>query len=247
MTACRNLVPSLLAVTLVCGSIPALADDYRAEVTLLGDRTEPDGDFPHVDQFAAVGTYYLEPVGTDGLPLAEAAFLNRSSFVRGAAVRSEIGDGKIDIFSASLGYYVPDTIFFGRLGVYYADDFAGDQTNFNGSFGITPIDGMLLFTNFDEDGWDPNVTAKYVGKMANTHYYSITASAVDPDAGDTNVSLDFDYYLDDTFSVGAGYGSASDDFALRAQKFFTPSFAVGGHVSTGDDGDGFGASVTWRF
>ena len=72
-------------------------------------------------------------------------------------------------------------------------------------------------------------------------------AATDPDAGDTNVSLDFDYYLDDTFSVGAGYGSASDDFTLRAQKFFTPSFAVGGRVSTGDDGDGFGASVTWRF
>jgi hypothetical protein len=247
MTSSRKLVPSLVAAALACGGMSAMADDYRAEVTLIGDRTEPDGNFPHLDQFAAVGTYYLEPVRTAGLPLAEAAFLNRSSFVRGAAVRSEIGDEKIDIFSASLGYYMPDTIFFGRLGVAYADDFDGDQTQFNGSFGITPIDGLLLFTNFDEDGWDPNVTAKYVGKMANTHYYSITASAVDPDGDDTNVGLDFDYYLDTTFSVGAGYGSASDDFSLRAQKFFTPSFAVGAHASTGDDGDGFGASVTWRF
>lgn len=247
MNSSPKLLPSLLAISLACGGASALADDYRAEVTLLGDRTEPDGDFPHIDQFAAVGTYYLAPVRTDGLPLADAAFLNRSSFVRGAAVRSEIGDGKIDIFSASLGYYMPDTIFFGRLGVSYADDFDGDQTNINGSFGITPLDGLLLFTNFDEHGWDPNVTAKYVGKMANSHFYAITASAVDPDEGDTSVSLDFDYYLDNTFSVGAGYGSASDDFSLRAQKFFTPSFAVGGHVSTGDDGDGFGANVTWRF
>jgi len=247
MIPSSRLVSSLLTLALACGGASALADDYRAEVTLLGDRTEPDGDFPHLDQFAAVGTYYLAPVRTDGLPLAEAAFLNRSSFVRGAAVRSEIGDEKIDIFSASLGYYMPDTIFFGRLGVSYADDFDGDQTNFNGSFGITPLDGLLLFTNFDEHGWDPNVTAKYVGKMANSHFYAITASAADPDEGDTNVRLDFDYYLDSTFSVGAGYGSASDDFSLRAQKFFTPSFAVGGHVNTGDDGDGFGASVTWRF
>jgi hypothetical protein len=247
MNSSPKLLPSLLAISLACGGASALADDYRAEVTLLGDRTEPDGDFPHIDQFAALGTYYLAPVRTDGLPLAEAAFLNRSSFVRGAAVRSEIGDGKIDIFSASLGYYMPDTIFFGRLGVSYADDFDGDQTNINGSFGITPLDGLLLFTNFDEHGWDPNVTAKYVGKMANSHFYAITASAVDPDEGDTSVSLDFDYYIDNTFSVGAGYGSASDDFSLRAQKFFTPSFAVGGHLSTGDDGDGFGANVTWRF
>ena len=247
MISSRTLVPSLLAVTLACGGMSALADDYRGEVTLSGDRTEPDGNFPHIDQVAAVGTYYLAPVRTDGLPLAEAAFLNRSSFVRGAAVRSEIGSEKIDIFSASLGYYMPDTIFFGRLGVSYADDFDGDQTNINGSFGITPIDGLLLFTNFDEHGWDPNVTAKYVGKMANSHYYSIVASAVDPDEGDTDVSLEFDYYLDNTFSVGAGYGSAGDTFSLRAQKFFTPSFAVGAHVNTGDDGDGFGANVTWRF
>lgn len=247
MISFRKLVPSLLAVTLAAAGTSALADDYRSEVTVLADRTEPDGHFPHLDRFAAVGTYYLEPVRTDGLPLAEAAFLNRASFVSGAAVRSELGDEKIDIFSASLGYYMPDTIFFGRLGVSYADDFDGDRTNFNGSFGITPLDGLLLFTNFDEDGWDPNVTAKYVGKMANSHYYALTASAVDPDRGDTNVSLGFDYYLDDTFSLGAGYGSAADDFSLRAQKFFTPGFAVGGHVSTGDDGDSFGANVTWRF
>jgi len=247
MISSRKLVPSLLVAALALGAMSALADDYRAEVTLQADRTEPDGNSPHLDQFAAVGTYYLAPVRANGLPLAEAAFLNRSSFVTGAAVRSEIGSEKIDIFSASLGYYMPDTILFGRLGVSYADDFDGDQTKFNGSFGVTPLDGLLLFTNFDEDGWDPNVTAKYVGKMANAHYYSITASAVDPDEGDTNVSLDFDYYLDNTFSVGAGYGSAADDFSLRARKFFTPSFAVGAHVSTGDDGDGFGANVTWRF
>src|SRR5689334_22467487 len=189
MNSSPKLLPSLLAISLACGGASALADDYRAEVTLLGDRTEPDGDFPHIDQFAAVGTYYLDPVRTDGLPLAEAAFLNRSSFVRGAAVRSEIGDDKIDIFSASLGYYMPDTIFFGRLGVSYADDFDGDQTNVNGSFGITPLDGLLLLTNFDEHGWDPNVSAKYVGKMANAHFYSITASAVDPDVGDTSVNV----------------------------------------------------------
>jgi hypothetical protein len=187
-------------------------------------------------------------VRTDGLPLAEAAFLNKSSFVTAAATRSEIGDEKIDIYGASIGYYMPDTMFYGRLGFTYADDLSpGDRSNVNGTFGITPFDGLLLTTNFDEHGWDPNVAAKYVGKMANSHFYAITASAFDPDQGDTNVGLDFDYFLDTTLSVGAGYGSASDSISLRAQKFFTPSFAVGGHVTTSDDGDGFGASVAWRF
>jgi hypothetical protein len=247
MISPRLLTP-FLALVLASGATAALADDYRAEVRLIGDRTDPDGDFPHINQFTAVGTYFLDPVRTDGLPLAEAAFLDRSSFVSAAAVRSEIGSDKIDIYGASIGYYMPDTIFYGRLGFTYADDLSpGDRSNVNGTFGITPFDGLLLTTNFDEHGWDPNVAAKYVGKMANSHFYSITASAYDPDEGDTNVGLDFDYYLDTTFSVGAGYGSASDSFSVRAQKFFTPSFAVGGRVSTGDDGDAFGATVAWRF
>jgi hypothetical protein len=244
----RKMVLPLLALGLAGAGATVSADDYRAEVRLLGDRAEPEGNAPHFDRFTALGTYFLDPVRTDGLPLAEAAFLNKSSFVTAAATRSEIGDEKIDIYGASIGYYMPDTMFYGRLGFTYADDLSpGDRSNVNGTFGITPFDGLLLTTNFDEHGWDPNVAAKYVGKMANSHFYAITASAFDPDQGDTNVGLDFDYFLDTTLSVGAGYGSASDSISLRAQKFFTPSFAVGGHVTTSDDGDGFGASVAWRF
>ena len=243
----RKIVPLCVAATLFSAS--AFADDYRAEVDVSVDRTEfDDSAFDHAQAFSAAGTYYLAPVRTDGLPLGEAAFLNRSSFASVGAVRSEFDDEKIDFYGASLGYYLPDTIFFGRLGFTYADDRSpGDRSNFNGTFGVTPFDGLLVTTDFDENGWDPNVTAKYVGKMANSHYYAVSATAVDPDEGDTDVGLDFDYFFDNTFSVGAGFGSAADTVRLRAQKFFTPSFAVEGRLSTGDVGDGFGASVSWRF
>jgi hypothetical protein len=247
MISTRKLLLSFLAVAPACVSVSALADDYRGEVTLTADRTNPDGDFPDVDTFTALGTYYLAPVHTDGLPLAEAAFLNRSGYVNAGAAHVDFGDGDADVYAANIGYYMPNTIFYGRLGVAHSEFSGGGDTNINGTFGVTPIDGLLLTTDFDEDGWDPNITAKYVGKMANAHYYAITASAVDPDEGDTDVGLDFDYYLDNTFSVGAGYGSGSDSWSLRAQKFFAPRFAVGGHLTTSDDGTGFGASVTWRF
>jgi putative general porin len=247
MTHFRKIA-SLCAVVSLGGGT-ALADDYRAQVDVSVDRTEfDDSAFDHGQAFSAVGTYYLAPVRTDGLPLAEAAFLNRSSYASAAAVRSELDDEKIDIYGVSLGYYLPDTIFFGRLGFTYADDLSpGDRSNFNGTFGVTPFAGLLVTTDFDENGWDPNVRAKYVGKMANSHYYAVSASAVDPDDGDTDVGLDFDYFFDNTFSVGAGFGSAADTFSLRAQKFFTPSFAVEGRLSTGDVGDGFGATISWRF
>jgi len=247
MISSRKLVPSLLALTLAGSGMSAFADDYRGEVTLTGDRTNPDGNFDDVTTLTALGTYYLAPVRTDGLPLAEAAFLNKSGYVNAGAAHVDVGDSDANFYAANIGYYMPNTIFFGRLGVARSEFGGGNDTNVNGTFGITPFAGLLLTTSFDEDGWDPNISARYVGKMANAHYYAISASAVDPDRGETDVSLDFDYYLDNTFSVGAGYGSAADDFSLRARKFFTPRFAVGGHVSTGDDGDGFGANVTWRF
>ena len=47
--------------------------------------------------------------------------------------------------------------------------------------------------------------------------------------------------------ISAGFATGNDAFQVRARKFFTNRFAVGGHISTSDDGDGFGANVSWRF
>jgi hypothetical protein len=237
-----KLAPALLAVAPFL-SVSALADDYRAQVRLTADEYEGDR------TLGATGTWYLEPVATDGLPLAEAAFLNRSSYASLAASHFE-PDGDFDdadAFNASIGYYVPETILFARLGVSHVDFGTGSDTAWNGSVGITPFDGLQLTTDFDEDGWDPNVTARYVGKMGGGHWYVVNARAVDPDAGDLNVSLDFDYFLDLTFKVGAGFNDAGDRWTARAEKFFTSRFAVGGSLHTDDGGEGLSAHVSWRF
>jgi hypothetical protein len=244
----RKFMPLLLASVIACAA--ANADTYRFEVGLSAEHASLDVDElepgdADLDVIGVTGTYYLAPVPTDGIPLAEAAFLNHSSFVAAAAVRSELDDEKIDILGASFGYYVPGTMFYGRIGVNYLDDYAGDQTQFNGTFGITPFDGLLVTTEFDEDGWDPNATARYVGKLGNGNFYAASVSAVDPDGDDLEFGLGFDYYFDHTFSVGAGVGD--ERVSLRAEKFFTPRFAVAGRVYDADDGDGFGASVRWRF
>jgi hypothetical protein len=243
----RRFTPAsaLLALSLpLC--VPALADDYRAEVRVAGEHVDRSDDVADLDAIDVRGTFYLEPVRTDGLPLSEAAFLNRASYASVNASRFDFDDD-LTVLNASLGYYVPDTIFFGRLGFTHVDYGAGNDDDWNGTFGVTPFDGLLLSTNFDEDGWDPNVSAKYVGKLANAHYYAVTASAVDPDGGDTAVGIDFDYFLDLTFKVGGGFSSGDDRFTARAEKFFTPSFSVGAAVYTGDDNNGVGAQVAWRF
>ena len=239
---------SALLLAAMFASAATQADDYQFELNVSGDHASFDADDPDdLDAIGVGGTYYFKPVPTDGLPLAEAAFLNKSSYVSGAAIRSELGDEKIDIFGASLGYYMPGTMLYGRLGFTYADDYGGDQTNINGSIGVTPLHGLLVTTDFDEDGWDPNATAKYVGKIADRHFYAASVSVTDPDDDDVDLGLAFDYYLDLTFSVGAGFNSGQDAFSLRAEKFFKPNFAVGGRAYFGDDSDGFGATVSWRF
>jgi hypothetical protein len=242
----RILAPAFFATALLATAAATSADDYRAEVRIAAQHIDVSDDAEDIDVFQARATYYLDPVSTDGLPLAEAAFLNRSSYASVTGTRIDLDDD-ITSLSASLGYYLPDTIFFGRLGVTHTDYGSFNDRDWNATFGVTPFDGLLLTTDFGENGWDPNVSAKYVGKLANSHYYALTASAVDPDGGDTSVGLDFDYFLDLTFKVGGGFSSGDDRFTVRAEKFFTPSFAVGASVYTGDDDNGVAAQVAWRF
>ena len=247
MTTVRRLTAVFLAGILA--SAAAQADDYRFELAGSFDRVGFD-DAPDADIITVGGTFYLKPVPTDGLPLAEAAFLNHSSYVRASLARLDFAGENADLLDASFAYYIPNTIFYARVGVTKVDEDVGldDDTIVNGSFGVTPIDGLLLYTDFTEDGWDPNATAKYVGKMGNGHFYAATVSVLDPDEEDVEVGLDFDYFLDTTFSIGGGVTTGNDDtVTIRAEKFFMPNFAVGGRVSFGDEGDGIGATVKWRF
>jgi hypothetical protein len=249
MITVRRLTAVFLAGILA--SAAAHADDYRFELGASFDRVGFD-DAPDADIFGVGGTFYLKPVPTDGLPLADAWFLNRSSFVNASLSRLDFAGENADLLDANFGYYIPNTIFYGRVGVAKTDEDLGlgddgDETLVYGTFGITPIDGLLVTTDFTEDGWDANATARYVGKMGNDHYYAAQVSVHDPDDDDVNVGLDFDYYLDHTLSIGGGVGIGSDTVTIRAEKFFMQNFAVAGRVFFGDDGDGLGATVKWRF
>jgi len=242
----RKLTTLFLAGMLACAA--AQADDYRFELGGAFDHIGFD-DSPDADIISVGGTFYLKPVPTDGLPLAEAWFLNRSSFVNASLSRLDFAGENADLLDANFGYYIPNTIFYARVGVAKTNEDLGldDDTLVYGSFGITPIDGLRVTTDFTEDGWDANATARYVGKMGNDHYYAAMVSVRDPDDDDVNVGLDFDYFLDHTLSIGGGVSTGSDNVRIRAEKFFMTNFAVGGRIYFGDDGDGLGATVKWRF
>jgi hypothetical protein len=243
----RNSIPSACLLAMALPTMAA-ADAYRAQLDLSFDRTLLNGDdLPDADVFGLGGTYYLEPVGTDAVPLSEAAFLGRSSYLRAGVARSEWNHEKLDVFGARIGYYLPDTIFYGELGFTDLDDFDGDRSQFSGALGIAPFDGLLLTSRFDEDGWDPNLRARYVGKFPNAHFFAASVELYEDADDDRDLAVGFDYYFDSTFSAGVGVSENSTQ--VRVEKFFTPRFSVGAHADIGDDdlSDGFGARISWRF
>lgn len=236
-----RLIPGILMAGYLAMPGAAQGEDFRVQGQFSYDQVDPDGSDTDVDVFALRGTFYFSPVPTDGVPVGEAAYIARSSYAEVIGSQVEFGDEDADAIAANVGYHVPNTIFFGRVGVVDAD---GD-TSWNGTFGIVPIPRLFFGTDFTEGGYDPNITARYAGKLANDHWYASSVSIVDPDAGDTDAAFEFDYYFP-AFKLGAGYNTGGDIVSGRAEVGLPHGFALLGRVFTADDGDGFGLTLTWR-
>src|SRR5215510_9705458 len=155
--------------------MPVHAEDFRIQAQFSYDKIDPDGAGSDADVFALSGTYYFKPVPTDGVPVGEAAYIARSSYADAIASKVDYGDGDVDVLAADLGYHVPNSIFFGRVGVVRTRFPGGpasldDDTSVNGTFGIIPIPRLFFGTDFAEGGYDPNLTTRYVGKVGNDHW-----------------------------------------------------------------------------
>lgn len=254
MTKLRSLTPVLL---LALAPAAALADDYRFEIKGTYDRDMPDVDFfDDVDHVSLGGTWYFKPVSTEGVPLPEAAFLGRSSYLSVIAARFDgFFDTRLNAQGANLGVYIPETMFFvsggasrGQAVTFVSSTIVQKEyfTNWFGQLGITPLDGLLVTTRFEEGGYTPNINARYVGKLPNSHFYAGSVNLVDPDGGDISYRVDFDYYFDDSASLGVGYSHNGDVVELRAEKFFSKTWAAGVSGYTSDGQKGFGLNVSWR-
>jgi hypothetical protein len=249
MFAARALALPMLAA--LWFSVPVGAEDFRIQTQLSYDQINPDGTgVSDINVFALSGTYFLSPVPTDGVPVGEAAYIARSSYAEVIASRVDFGDEDVDALAANFGYHVPDTIFFGRIGVVRAEfpDFAGGtdhDTSWNGTFGIVPIPRLFFGTDFGEGGYDPNLTARYAGKLANDHWYAASVNVVDEDGGDTEAGFEFDYYFP-SFKLGGGFNTGGDRWTGRAEFGLPQGFALLGRVYTDDGGDGLGLTLTWR-
>jgi hypothetical protein len=245
MRIVRNLAAQILAIAVLLNPALARAEDFRVQARLAYDKIDLDDVSDDADVWTATGTFYFKPVPTDGVPVGEAAYIARSSYVDVHGATVEIGGEDADAIAANVGIHFTNTIFFARVGVVQTDISGDDDTSWNGTLGIVPIPRLFFGTDFTEDDWDPNLTARYVGKFANDRWYGASITLSDPDDGDTNVGLEFDYYLTG-FKLGASLNSGSDLFGVRAEVDLPHGFALLGRVYSDDVGDGFGLQLTWR-
>jgi len=245
MRIVRNPAVQISAVVVLLASAAAQAEDFRVQARLAYDKIDIEDVAQDADVWSASGTFYFKPVPTDGVPVGEAAYIARSSYVDVQGSSLDIGGEDADAIAANVGIHFGNTIFFARLGVVQTDVSGDDDTSWNGTLGIVPIPRLFFGTDFTEDDWDPNLTARYAGKFANDHWYAASITLADPDDGDTNVGLEFDYYLTG-FKLGASLGSGSDLIGVRAEVGLPHGFALLGRVYTDDLGDGFGLQITWR-
>lgn len=246
-TTMRSLVQAAFLATLMASSI---ASAYQVEVGAGYSSVSPDmgGD---IDTLAIGADYYLTPVKNDVNPLAEAAFLSKASAIGLGYANVDDGTNDADALSLRTEYYVPNSEFYVSGALTRVDNGVDEDTLFDANVGYFFAQNFLATVGAKDDGQDHNlaVGAKYVTKWGQN---TVNLEGGLLFADDTAVSVAADYYVDSTFSVGAGItdsGAAGSDpvYNINARKFFTPAVAVGVSYMTTDGADGFGINLTGRF
>ncbi|WP_374296852.1 putative porin [Acinetobacter sp.] len=260
-----TLATAILAASTSLAMINANA--YQFEVGAGAGYLDPDnGDSG--SQFDLGGTYYFNPVQDKNAPLAEAAFVNRASNVSVSATFQDQGDDEEhNRYGAGVEYFVPNSDFF--IGGNVAqnkfenddEDSDNDLTTYGVEVGYLPVPNLLIAAGVkgyeddrDNDGVDPTLRAKYVTQIGD-NAVNLEAGAAFGDLDEYNLAAD--YFIDNTFSIGADYYSNdltdNSEFGINARKFISQQTSLEGRVGFGDTGDSdndyntFGIAAKHRF
>lgn len=218
-----KLLAPVLGVTL---SGFAVADTYQAEISGVATRSDSDYLYEDTNQYGITGRYYFNVVNTDNLPLAEAAFLGRSSnvFAGFEDVTRENGFASSQDYRVGAEFYIPENFLYVKAGVSRHSYRSTRDNDWFTTLGVVPIDGLLITTEYNSAyGYDANIHAKYLTELGG-HYVNLEAGIADVGSHSTTIEIAGDFYFDNTFSVGGvisdndAYGTAS---TLRTTKFFS--------------------------
>jgi hypothetical protein len=241
----------------LCSTLAAAAPgqtDIKAEYVNFEDTVFEDD---HIYNLRVA--HYFAPVNTAGYPLAEAAFMSQASGIYLDYERFDDDFGSRDKVNVGLEYYIPNSIFYVGANVVHITelddgfDSDGSDTDWGLTFGIAPIDGLLVTTSYrtapimhtprfteivqylttiardDRSSYKTNLSAKYVAPLARDSAIKVVATYASQEWGNV-VSIGADYFFNSTFSVGAWIEDMGvrdfEGYGIRTQKFFTPRFNV---------------------
>lgn len=254
-----SIATALFAATTSLVTINANA--YQAEIGG-GYQYKDFDDYDSVSQFNVNGKYYINPVQVKDSPLAEAAFLDRSSNVNADITYGNNNDVKDTTYNAGVEYFVPNSNFYvganvGRQETEINDKNANKVNTYGAEVGYLPAPGLLLALGVkgwsdkvsDKDGADPTVRAKYVTVLPNGHDINLEAYGAFGDLDEYKVKGD--YFLDKTFSVGADYYnndiSKRDEWGISAKKYFNQNVNLEGRAGFGDNYNTYSVGVNYNF
>ena len=241
----------IAAITALCVSSAVMAESYQAEISAEYIDWDAMG-----NAASLVGEFHFKPVETANKPLAEAAFLQKSSNVF-AAVRSvdfDFTSDNNDVIEAGVEYYVPNSMLYVAAEVIRTEYGSYSNNDWCTSVGVTPVDGLLIKTNYcHDDGYDANLQAKYVTQLAGETALNLEASYAKSDdelSDEDSYSLGADFYFTRKFSLGATY---EDEYGysatgVRSRYFFNEQISLAGaYVDSDFWGDSYTLSAAVRF
>lgn len=241
----------------------ANAGSYQGEV--FGEYGRIDTDSGDIRGIEVGGKYHLKPVVTDNKPLAEAAFITKSSWLGAALYDEEL---TIDAPGKDTKVDIDGVIFNGHYVMPHASK-QHDQYLIGAEISTGDIDGvhlygglylnrhikydstlLLSFTHTDADGDTFNLNAigahfkmlrPYEGRVFNIEG---SIEFIDQDGTTANFQAEVDYYFNPTTSLGGLFGIAlgdADGFrtGIRAQHFVTEQLSFYGTATVAnlDDED----------
>ena len=208
------------------------------------------------DNDTILGVAYKYKTTSDTIGLAGEYYVPNSQLYFSAAINNTQFDSKVS-----------------AAGVSFSTDDSGN--GYAVEVGFLPVTGLLLAigaTDMEESvdpvqvaqlgfistagvaaaaGEDTAVTlrGKYVTRLGNNDYNFESKVVI---GEETAYRLSADFYLDPTLSFGASVADSTFDdsdtvFGLRAQKFFTPTMALGLGYTTTDGANSYGINGTFRF
>jgi hypothetical protein len=218
-----NIRRALVAIGLALSSCTAMANTYQLEGGLSYIRDSGGGGSD--DRQSVRAEYFLTPVLTLNHPMAEAAFLEQSTRL--------YLESDLDFDWMKLGgdVYFPDSMFYAGAAIVRTQN-GRSETRLVATFGLVLLEGLLLSTHLTDDGYDPNVRAKYVTHLGGGNFINVEAEFIDRDINNF-LSLMADFYINRSWSIGGGYtDDHGDKFTLRTRKFFSDDLS--GEVSFTD-------------